>query len=673
MNHLDRLESQSIFVIREAFNKIDRLALLWSAGKDSQTLLWLVRKAFFGHVPFPCVFLETGFDMPELVELRDRLTREWRLDLIVARHDAALAAGMNHTRGRVTCCSALLKDNLKQIVERERYGGLIVGVRRDEDPTRAKERYFSPRDAHMEWHVDDQPPELWDQCNTDLAGDTHLRVHPLLHWAEADIWEYAGREAHSQRLALFRRRRPPLPIARLRAVHVQHRVPGRFGRGHPRGALDRQDERTQRARSGPGKRRSLRASAPRRVHVGRCPWPRTAQRPSQGRRRRPRRSRQVHPRRAAGARHRGAARREVRGDQGLLRQARHAVRVGLPDGRPAGGTRPEHLHRDGADLVSHGHAPVRDHRRARPQGIPQEHGHGRRPRADAALLLVDAVEGVQEQSRRHGYLLSLLGIRQVAVLVNKMDLAGYREDAFQKAADEYRAFLGRSWASRRTQVIPIAAATGDNVARPSAAHALVPGPHRARGARRVPGLGAGAGSAAAVSRSGRLPLRPPPHRRRPHRGGDDARRRHDRVFAARQGQHRQEHRELARRAARVRRRRRVHRHHAGRAGLRRSRPDRLARAGRADPDRRLQRHDPLARRPHARGRPQGQAQADDRGRRVRASVHRPADRRLDAGRTGSRRPPVRRPERRRRGHHSHEDGRSRSTTATASRRPAVSS
>jgi sulfate adenylyltransferase subunit 2 len=194
MNHLDALESQSLFIIREAFNKIERLALLWSAGKDSQTLLWLVRKAFFGHTPFPCVFLETGFDMPELIALRDRLTREWRLNLIVARNDAALAEGMNHTRGRVVCCSALLKDNLTQIVERERFGGLIVGIRRDEDPTRAKERYFSPRDRHMEWQVEDQPPELWDQCNTDLAGDTHLRVHPLLHWAEADIWEYAGRE-----------------------------------------------------------------------------------------------------------------------------------------------------------------------------------------------------------------------------------------------------------------------------------------------------------------------------------------------------------------------------------------------------------------------------------------------------------------------------------------------
>jgi sulfate adenylyltransferase subunit 2 len=88
----------------------------------------------------------------------------------------------------------LLKENLKKIVDREKYGGLIVGVRRDEDPTRAKERYFSPRDKNMEWNVEDQPPELWDQFNTDLAGGTHLRVHPLLHWTETNIWEYAERE-----------------------------------------------------------------------------------------------------------------------------------------------------------------------------------------------------------------------------------------------------------------------------------------------------------------------------------------------------------------------------------------------------------------------------------------------------------------------------------------------
>ena len=76
MDHLDKLEHQSIFIIREAFNKIDRLAMLWSVGKDSQTILWLARKAFCGHVPFPCVFMETSFDMPELIELRDKLTKE---------------------------------------------------------------------------------------------------------------------------------------------------------------------------------------------------------------------------------------------------------------------------------------------------------------------------------------------------------------------------------------------------------------------------------------------------------------------------------------------------------------------------------------------------------------------------------------------------------------------
>jgi sulfate adenylyltransferase subunit 2 len=195
MNTLDHLESRSIFIIREAFKKIPRLAMLWSVGKDSMTMLWLARKAFFGHVPFPCVFMETGFDMPELVEMRDRIAADWSLNLVIARHQEALDQGMNYTRGRVVCCTALLKENLRKAVEKEQYGGLLVGVRRDEDPTRAKERYFSPRNRRMEWLVEDQPPELWDQFNTDLAENTHLRVHPLLHWTEANVWEYAEQEA----------------------------------------------------------------------------------------------------------------------------------------------------------------------------------------------------------------------------------------------------------------------------------------------------------------------------------------------------------------------------------------------------------------------------------------------------------------------------------------------
>ena len=92
------------------------------------------------------------------------------------------------------CCGTLKKDGLKQVLEKHHFTGVIVGVRRDEEPTRAKERYFSPRDKNMEWNVEDQPPELWDQFKTDFEKGTHIRIHPLLHWTELNIWEYIERE-----------------------------------------------------------------------------------------------------------------------------------------------------------------------------------------------------------------------------------------------------------------------------------------------------------------------------------------------------------------------------------------------------------------------------------------------------------------------------------------------
>src|SRR6266478_3190483 len=107
MTHLDALEAQSIHILREAFSRIERLAMLWSFGKDSQALLWMIRRAFFGHVPFPLVHIDTSFEPPEMLEFRDRIAAEWRLDLVVGRNEAALADGMNHTRGRILCCSAL--------------------------------------------------------------------------------------------------------------------------------------------------------------------------------------------------------------------------------------------------------------------------------------------------------------------------------------------------------------------------------------------------------------------------------------------------------------------------------------------------------------------------------------------------------------------------------------
>ena len=197
MTHLSRLESQSVYILREAYSQFRSLAMLWSIGKDSTVLLWLARKAFFGNVPFPLVHIDTSYKIPSMIEYRDRLVADWNLQLIVGKNQAVLDQGATFPNGRATrveCCGTLKKDALKAVVDAHQFTGVIVGVRRDEEPTRAKERYFSPRDREMNWNVADQPPELWDQFNTDEAPGSHIRIHPLLHWTEIDVWEYIERE-----------------------------------------------------------------------------------------------------------------------------------------------------------------------------------------------------------------------------------------------------------------------------------------------------------------------------------------------------------------------------------------------------------------------------------------------------------------------------------------------
>ncbi len=196
-SHLDKLEHQSIYILREAFNKFDNLAMLWSIGKDSNVLLWLARKAFFGHAPFPVLHIDTTYKIPEMIEFRDRLAREWNLNLIVGQNNAALARGETFPNGRISrvqCCSLLKKDALQQVLEQHGFTGLILGIRRDEEGTRAKERYFSLRDKNFKWDFKDQPPEFWDQFKTHFDTGTHVRIHPLLHWTEINVWEYIHRE-----------------------------------------------------------------------------------------------------------------------------------------------------------------------------------------------------------------------------------------------------------------------------------------------------------------------------------------------------------------------------------------------------------------------------------------------------------------------------------------------
>jgi sulfate adenylyltransferase subunit 2 len=217
MDHLDALEHRSVHIFREAYAAFKQLGMLWSIGKDSTVLLWLARKAFFGHVPIPLIHIDTSFKIPEMIAYRDRLAAEWDLQLIYGQNQQALSERRTFPDGavdRLSCCGSLKTEALKKTLSgewpryrfnrvkrayeldtnTEPFTGVIVGVRADEEGTRSKERYFSPRTVHNGWDIGDQPPEFWNLYKTDFAPGTHVRIHPLLDWTELNIWEYIARE-----------------------------------------------------------------------------------------------------------------------------------------------------------------------------------------------------------------------------------------------------------------------------------------------------------------------------------------------------------------------------------------------------------------------------------------------------------------------------------------------
>lgn len=218
MDHLDQLENRSVHILREAYSSFKNLGMLWSIGKDSTVLLWLARKAFFGHVPLPLIHIDTSFKIPEMIEYRDRLALEWNLTMIYGRNARAIADRQTFPDGavdRIACCALLKTEALKQTLSgewpryrlnhtsrsyeldtnTEPFTGIIVGARADEEGSRSKERYFSPRSTQNHWDIGEQPPEFWNQYKTDFAPGTHVRIHPLLDWTELNIWEYIARES----------------------------------------------------------------------------------------------------------------------------------------------------------------------------------------------------------------------------------------------------------------------------------------------------------------------------------------------------------------------------------------------------------------------------------------------------------------------------------------------
>ena len=191
-SHLDQLEAQSIYIFREAFARLRKLGLLWSLGKDSNVMIWLARKAFFGKVPFPVLHVDTEKKFPEMYAFREQYAREWNLDLLVDY--CPPIDSVDPTLPPAARSAARKTEGLKLALAKYGFDGLIAGIRRDEEATRAKERVFSPRGVTGDWDVRDQPPEFWDQFNASPPQGAHLRVHPILHWTEIDIWAYTQRE-----------------------------------------------------------------------------------------------------------------------------------------------------------------------------------------------------------------------------------------------------------------------------------------------------------------------------------------------------------------------------------------------------------------------------------------------------------------------------------------------
>lgn len=192
MKHLDELEAQSVYILREAYHGIEPLVMLWSLGKDSNVMLWLARKAFLGHVPFSVLHVDTGKKFPEMYAFRERYAEEWNLKFL--REECPPVEEVDPTLPPAARSAARKTAGLKTALQKHGFRGVIAGIRRDEQATRAKERVFSPRGESGQWDFRDQPAEFWDQYKTDFPPDAHVRIHPLLHWTELDIWLYTKRE-----------------------------------------------------------------------------------------------------------------------------------------------------------------------------------------------------------------------------------------------------------------------------------------------------------------------------------------------------------------------------------------------------------------------------------------------------------------------------------------------
>ncbi|MGB3456873.1 MAG: sulfate adenylyltransferase subunit CysD [Litorimonas sp.] len=196
MSHLDRLEAESIHIIREVVAQCDNPVMLYSVGKDSSVMLELAVKAFYpSPPPFPLMHIDTRWKFKEMYEFRDRRAKEVGMDLIVHINPDAIAQDVGpFTHGSAEHTHITKTVGLKQALDKGGYDAAFGGARRDEEKSRAKERIFSFRTDTHRWDAKNQRPELWDIYNARVKPGESMRVFPLSNWTELDIWQYIHRE-----------------------------------------------------------------------------------------------------------------------------------------------------------------------------------------------------------------------------------------------------------------------------------------------------------------------------------------------------------------------------------------------------------------------------------------------------------------------------------------------
>ncbi len=195
LTHLDRLEAESIFILRETVAEAARPVMLYSMGKDSAVMLHLARKAFFpGPLPFPLLHVDTTWKFKDMYAMRDKVAGEPGIQLIVYKNPEALEKGINPFDHGPLHTDMWKTEGLRQALDKYGFDAAFGGARRDEEKSRAKERVFSFRDRNHRWDPKRQRPELWSLYNVRKNKGESMRVFPLSNWTELDVWQYILRE-----------------------------------------------------------------------------------------------------------------------------------------------------------------------------------------------------------------------------------------------------------------------------------------------------------------------------------------------------------------------------------------------------------------------------------------------------------------------------------------------